>query len=81
MCNGLQTWQSKHFKAISKILHDNDAIRKNLKYEFPGFLFLETKIGVQEISRKSKRMLSQHKFECFTSIYSWYGIAKNSLYK
>ena len=31
--------------------------------------------------RKSKRMLRQHKFERFTSICSWYGIAENNLYK
>ena len=31
--------------------------------------------------RKSKRMLSQHKFDRYTSICSWYGIAENNLYK
>ena len=29
--------------------------------------------------RKSRRMLSQHKFERFTSLCSWYGIADHCL--
>ena len=54
MCNGLQTWQSKHFKAISKILHDNDAIRKKLKYEFPGFFFWKQKLEFKKFQENQR---------------------------